>query len=342
MDNLLSSWCTTVKSLPQNYVFPEDVRPGNQIVPIFNNCPVIDLEKAVSGDRNDVIQQILKACQDCGFFQVINHGVCEDLIDDTMGIVKEFFNMPNEDKVSLYSLDPQKSCRLYTSSFGYARESIHLWRDALKHPCHPLDEYVDLWPQKPPKYRDVVGKYTLEVRNLSLKILDMICEGLKLKPGYFEDELTGIQLLNLNHYPPCPEPSLALGVSKHRDPNTITILYQGNVSGLQVLKDRQWFGIEPFPNAFVVNIGQQLKVISNGRFESVEHRAVTNSKEARYTIATFINPRNDAVIEPAKELLEKDDCRPLFRTFRYKDFHHAFEQHRGEGEATLEVFKIKG
>ncbi|KAJ9547996.1 hypothetical protein OSB04_020539 [Centaurea solstitialis] len=341
MENLLSSWCAGLKSLPQNYVFPEDARPGDQIVPIFKNCPVIDLEKAISGDRNDIIQQILQACQDTGFFQVINHGVCEDLINDTMRIIKEFFNMPNEDKESLYSLDPHKSCRLYTSSFDYAREPIHLWRDSLKHPCHPLEQWVDFWPQKPSKYRDVVGKYTVEVRNLSLKILEMIREGLELKPGYFGDELTGIQMLTLNHYPPCPEPSLAMGISKHRDPNIITVLYQENMCGLQVLKDGQWFGVEPFPNAFVVNLGQQLKVISNGKFESAEHRAVTNSKEPRYTIASFINPRNDAIIEPAKEVLEKDNCRPIFRAFSYNDFHHAFEQHRGEGEATLEVFKIK-
>ncbi|KAI3773016.1 hypothetical protein L6452_04213 [Arctium lappa] len=341
MENLVSSWCTTVKSLPQNYVFPEDARPGNKIVPIFKNCPIIDLEKAVS-DRNNAIQQILQACQDYGLFQVINHGVCEDLIKDTIGIVKEFFNMPNEDKASLYSLDPQKSCRLYTSSFDYARESIHVWRDVLKHPSHPLEEWVDSWPPKPSKYRDVVGKYSVEVRNLSLRILGMICEGLELKPRYFGDELTGVQTLLSNHYPPCPDPSLALGISKHSDPYIITILYQENIGGLQVMKDGQWFGVEPVANAFVVNIGLLLKVISNGKLESAEHRVVTNSKESRYTIASFINTRSDIVIEPAKALLEKNDCRPLYRAFSLKDFQQTHKEHRGEGEATLEVFKIEG
>ncbi|KAI3773015.1 hypothetical protein L6452_04212 [Arctium lappa] len=342
MEKMVSSWCNTVKFVPQDYVFPEDTRTEDQTVPILKNCPMIDLEKAVSGDRNDVIQQVLQASQDCGLFQVINHGVCDDLIKDTMEMSKEFFNMSNEEKASLYSLDPHKSCRLYTSSFDYARESIHLWRDVLKHPCHPLEEWVDLWPQKPSKYRDVVGKYSIEVRNLSLRILELIREGLELKPEYFGDEMKDVQMLVLSHYPPCPDPSLTLGILKHYDPYVITILYQGNMSGLQVMKDGQWVRVEPVANAFVVNIGQLLKVISNGKLESVEHRVVTNSKEPRYTIASFIGTRRDTIIEPAKALLEKDDCRPLYQAFSYKDFLQAHKEHRGEGEATLKVFKIEG
>jgi isopenicillin N synthase-like dioxygenase len=36
------------------------------------------------------------------------------------------------------------------------------------------------------------------------------------------------------YYPPCPEPSNAFGVKPHSDPNTITILTQDEVGGLQV------------------------------------------------------------------------------------------------------------
>lgn len=108
--------------------------------------------------------------------------------------------------------------------------------------------------------RDVVGKYSVEVRNLSIRVLELICEGLGLEPGFFEDELTDAQLLSVNHYPPCPEPSLSLGLPKHSDPNLITFLLQGLVYGLQVFKDGQWIGVEPLPNAYVVNIGYQLQV----------------------------------------------------------------------------------
>ena len=70
MDKLLSSWSSSVKSLPESYVFPVDSRPGDTSVPLCNTFPVIDLEAALANDRHDAIQQILKACQDFGFFQV--------------------------------------------------------------------------------------------------------------------------------------------------------------------------------------------------------------------------------------------------------------------------------
>lgn len=111
--------------------------------------------------------------------------------------------------------------------------------------------------------RDVVGKYSLEVRKLSLRMLELIREGLGLEPGYFGEELTGTQLLSINHYPPCPDPGLTLGLPKHADPNLLTVLLQGSVCGLQVLKNGQWLGVEPLPHAFVVNIGHQLQVTVN-------------------------------------------------------------------------------
>lgn len=37
---------------------------------------------------------------------------------------------------------------------------------------------------------------------------------------------------------------------------------QGDVSGLQVLKDGKWFAVEQIPNAFVVNVADQIEVYS--------------------------------------------------------------------------------
>ncbi|GJW08471.1 E3 ubiquitin protein ligase UPL1-like protein [Tanacetum coccineum] len=48
-------------------------------------------------------------------------------------------------------------------------------------------------------------------------------------------------------------------------------------------------------------------VITNGKFESSEHRVVTSSKESRYTIASFIYPHSDTVIVPEKSLFDKDN-----------------------------------
>lgn len=107
---------------------------------------------------------------------------------------------------------------------------------------------------------EVVGAYAIEAKKLGSIILELIAEGLGLESDYFRNQLSESLLLSINHYPPCPDPSLTLGLPKHNDPNLITILLQGNVSGLQVFKNGEWIGVEPHPNAFVINIGYTLQV----------------------------------------------------------------------------------
>ena len=63
----------------------------------------------------------------------------------------------------------------------------------------------------------------------------------------------------IHNYPPCPHPTSALGIRGHYDTVVLTLLQQ-DVYGLQILKDGQWIGVEPLPNAFVVNIGFSLEV----------------------------------------------------------------------------------
>ena len=76
------------------------------------------------------------------------------------------------------------------------------------------------------EFRDVVGECSAQVRELAWKILELMSQGLGLRPGYFRGEVSQEMLLSANYYPPCPEPSLTLGLPKHGDPNLITILVQ--------------------------------------------------------------------------------------------------------------------
>ncbi|KAJ9176431.1 hypothetical protein P3X46_011741 [Hevea brasiliensis] len=305
-----SSWYN-VQSLPENYIFPPEIRPGKHNVTICNTIPVVDLE------GTDATWKILKAGQEFGFF-------------------REFFEMAAEDKAKLYSKDPSRICRLYTSSGNYDNEQVHFWRDNLRHPCHPLQEFIEQWLEKPTRYREIVGASSVEVRKLGLRILGMISEGLGLDAEYLRGDLSKELLLSVNHYPPCPEPSLRLGLPKHSDPNLITILHQGDVHGLQVFKDGEWIGVEPIPNALVVNIGLQLQIISNGMLKSSEHRAVTNSSDAFFFI-----PCKDSIVEPAKTLTNNEQNPPLFRAFQFKEFYIHYAAKMGNTEAALDPFKLQ-
>ncbi|MBA0704966.1 hypothetical protein Golax_017187, partial [Gossypium laxum] len=335
MEKLVSSWSKN-KPLPESYIFPPETRPGNLIVPTCKTIPVIDLCNAEGRNRTDIVQQILKASQEYGFFQVVNHGISENLMNESMDVFNELFEMPDEDKAILYSEDPKKSCRLLTSSLNYDREKVHQWRDNLRHPCHPLQDCIKHWPQKPIRYREVVAALSIEAKKLGLRILELVSEGLGLESGYFGDKLSEALHLFINHYPPCPDPSLTLGITKHCDPNLLTILHQGDVHGLQIFNNEEWIGVEPLPNAFVVNIGNQLQIISNNKLKSGEHRVVTNSRVARTTAAFFIAPSEDSIIEPAISLVGEAS---VYRAFEYKDFLLDYLSHMGNNEVVLGRFE---
>lgn len=55
-----------------------------------------------------------------------------------------------------------------------------------------------------------------------------------------------------------------LGLTSHTDKNIVTILYQNEINGLEVLtKDGHWFTAQPSPNSFVVMIGDAFYVSFN-------------------------------------------------------------------------------
>ncbi|KAI7992919.1 Hyoscyamine 6-dioxygenase [Camellia lanceoleosa] len=344
MSILLSSWSKDVNTVPQKFVFPPEERPGELPAPLCKGIPVIDLQQSGGHhDRTDLLHQIIKASQDLGMFQVINHGVSEELMDDTMSLFKEYLDMPEEDKASYCSEDITKSFMLYTGSSNSnlnRKGNVTFWKDSVKHSCHPLEDHIQSWPEKPARYREVVGTYSVEVRKLSLRILDLISEGLGLEEGYFADELSNTQALIVNHYPPCPNPSLVLGVGGHFDPNLLTILQQEEY-GLQMYKDEQWVGVEPLPHAFVINIANQLELISNGMLKSAKHRAVTNSSIARTSIVTFISPSKECVIEPAKALVKSGNPQ-LFKGVQYKEFINTYAaKFKDHKDTTLESYRLQ-
>jgi len=70
MEKLITNRWSNIQSIPENYIFPPDSRPGHVKIPFSSNIPVIDLDEAHEGDRTNIIQKIIKAAQEFGFFQV--------------------------------------------------------------------------------------------------------------------------------------------------------------------------------------------------------------------------------------------------------------------------------
>lgn len=99
------------------------------------------------------------------------------------------------------------------------------------------------------------------------------------------------------------------GVAPHTDYGVLTLLYQDEVGGLQVMSnDGEWLMAHPIPGTFVVNVGDLLARWTNDRFRSTEHRVVNSSGRERFSVAVFVDPNHDTIIDP----VVTDDAAALY------------------------------
>ncbi|EOA21019.1 hypothetical protein CARUB_v10001353mg [Capsella rubella] len=328
---LVSDIASVVDHVPSNYVRPISDRPNmSEVETSGETIPLIDLQDLHGPNRADIINQFAHACSSYGFFQIKNHGVPEETIK----------RMMNSERVKHYSADTKKTTRLSTS-FNVCKEKVSNWRDFLRLHCYPIEDFINEWPSTPLSFREVTAEYATSVRALVLTLLEAISESLGLPKDRVSKTLGKHgQHMAINYYPPCPQPELTYGLPGHKDANLITVLLQDDVSGLQVFKDDKWVAVKPVPNTFIVNLGDQMQVISNDKYKSVLHRAVVNSDKERISIPTFYCPSEDAVISPAQELInEEEDSPAIYRSFTYAEYFEKFWDTAFATESCVDSFK---
>jgi aminocyclopropanecarboxylate oxidase len=162
--------------------------------------------------------------------------------------------------------------------------------------------------------RETMSEYRSELKKLAVNLTEVMDENLGLPKGYIKKALNDGEGDNaffgtkVSHYPPCPHPELVNGLRAHTDAGGVILLFQDDkVGGLQMLKDGEWLDVQPLPNAIVINTGDQIEVLSNGRYKSCWHRVLTSTEGTRRSIASFYNPPLKATISPAPQLAEKDN-----------------------------------
>ncbi len=102
-------------------------------------------------------------------------------------------------------------------------------------------------------------------------------------------------------YPPQPPqaPDDLYGSAPHTDFGCLTLLAQDDVGGLEVMTpDGRWIAAPPMKGAFVVNVGDMLHRMSNGRLRSTPHRVINRTGRERYSVPFFFDPHVSTVIEP--------------------------------------------
>ncbi|KAK6797998.1 hypothetical protein RDI58_005700 [Solanum bulbocastanum] len=293
------------KTLQTSFIRDEEERPKVAYNKFSDEIPVISLQGIddINGSRrSEICEEIVNACEDWGVFQVIDHGVDAELISQMKKLAKEFFELPPDEKLRFDMSGGKKGGFIVSSHLQ--GEVVQDWREIVTYFSYPIRARdYSRWPDKPQGWIAVTEKYSEKLMDLACKLLEVLSEAMGLEKEALTKACVDMdQKVVVNFYPKCPEPDLTLGLKRHTDPGTITLLLQDQVGGLQATKDngKTWITVQPVEGAFVVNLGDHGHYLSNGRFKNADHQAVVNSNSSRLSIATFQNPAPDAKVYPLK------------------------------------------
>ncbi|KAM6555144.1 hypothetical protein CsatB_015906 [Cannabis sativa] len=324
-------------TIPSKYIQNDQTNILNSHVFSSHEIPVINFQNLLCDSE---LTNLHLACKDWGFFQLVNHGVSNSVVEKMKEEVEKLFKMPIEEKEKLWQRPGEVEG--FGHTFVFSEEQKLNWKDdlylftlpqALRNP--------HLFPKLPPSLREILEIYSLELAKLAKDIISQIEKVLGIEnkeiSKLFED---GMQSINMINYPPCPQPEKVIGVKPHSDTVALTILLQANqVEGLQVKKDGKWVLVKPLPNAFIVNVGDILEILTNGLYPSIEHRVVVNPKQERLSIATFLNTNLDCDIGPASSLITQQNP-PKYKTVTSKEYIKGVFSNEPDGKAYVDIMKL--
>ncbi|KAJ6037087.1 hypothetical protein N7540_001366 [Penicillium herquei] len=282
--------------------------------------PVIDFGPYYGSDpnaRKNLVEQLRNACEEFGFFQLINHNIPSSLQQSIIDQSKDFFNLPIETKEK-YEKDIGGFNRGYehlrAQNFekwtkGDLKEGFYLGKHlpednplvlAKKFGQGPNQYPVEL--EDPQAFRHVMDEYHTAMTSLAEDILRALAWTLGLEDDFFssfcEEPVATLRLL---HYPP-QDPATTdteRGIGAHTDFGAVTILLQDQTGGLQVWNNSstEWVNVTPLPGAYVVNLGNLMMRWTNDRYLSNLHRVINKSGKERFSVPFFFSGNPDYVVQ---------------------------------------------
>jgi isopenicillin N synthase-like dioxygenase len=81
------------------------VLSGKAAKETFNEVPKIDFQRIYSDKLED---RKGAACRNVGFFYAVNHGVDEEMLNDTFGALEKYFALPTDVKMETHNQKTEK------------------------------------------------------------------------------------------------------------------------------------------------------------------------------------------------------------------------------------------
>ncbi|XP_023537854.1 gibberellin 3-beta-dioxygenase 1-like [Cucurbita pepo subsp. pepo] len=329
----------SVQTVPESHLWPDSDELSS----------VIDLDEKISLPSIDLLDDgaselLGRACEQWGMFQLTNHGISKTLIAKMEEEARRLFTLPAKEKM--------KTLRSADRVTGYGTAVISkyhskcMWHEGFTILGSPADDAKKLWPSDSKRFCDVMEEYQSEMKRLSDRLIKLIFKFLDISEeetmkllSSMDDSGKSYTALQLNSYPPCPDPDQVMGLAAHTDTSLFTIVHQACNDGLQIFKDKAgWIPLSPMRGSFVVNVGDLLHIMSNGRFRSILHRVTIQGKKVhRFSLAYFYYPPPYLYITPHCKALSESPQTPLYRCVSVKEYFTMKAKNNGEGLSTIKI-----
>lgn len=307
--------------------------------------PILDISDYLidpAGDKAaEFIRELRDTCHGSGFFYLVGHGIDQHFDQATLDIARDFFELPLAEREAI-AIGNSPHFRGYTLLESEMTAGRYDWRDQID--IGPEESALELktndppwlrlrgpnqWPPSLPKMSKTVDSWMQQIQPLGMALMQALAQGLGQPANYFDDRMTAdaYTRVKIIRYPAQPEQDgSGQGLGLHHDSGIMTFILQDEIPGLQVMSDGKLIDVEPYPGAYVVNLGEMMQSASNGYLRATKHQVVSPPPgKQRISIAYFMNPRLDARFEPMNlptELAAKapggqnvDPADPVFATF---------------------------
>jgi len=281
--------------------------------------PIVDMKnldlgnsgKVSSGSLDQVSKELDAAFSSVGFVYLKNHGISQDVVDGVLKTSRDFFQLPDTVKNAY-----RRSAHHYDGYTGKDQEILE------NKSSHEIREAYDITSmdagfncKEHPEFWKSIHQILPELSKLSQRLLRCLALALGLEEDYFIQRHK-FMCTSTNNNPTTFRtlfyPSLSAdeiqqpGVQRcgeHSDYGTITLLFQDDMGGLEVLSDGQWIPATPIPGTVLVNLGDLMQFWTADRYKATVHRVrvpedETRRRCSRQSLAFFVHPDNEVMVTP--------------------------------------------
>ncbi|KAG5037649.1 hypothetical protein JHK82_018463 [Glycine max] len=276
----------------------------------LTSSPFIPLENVQEVARNSPLQ-------------IVNHGVQKELMQKMKDATSEFYNLPIEEK-NKYAM-ASNEIQGYGKGYLVSEKQTLDKSDSLMLHIYPTRyRKLQFWPKTPEGFKEIIEAYAYEIRRIGEELLSSLSMIMGMqKHVLLELHKESRQALRMNYYPPC---------------STHELVLVDDVIELEIQHQGGWVPMTPISNALVVKIRDVIEMWSNGKYKSVEHRAVTKKKR-RISYALFFCPQHDVEVEPLDHMIDAQNPK-LYQKVRFGDYLRQSVQSKLEGKTHLNVVRI--